>query len=232
MKRTRIVLWAAAGCLCLSSSLAAQMGLDMFKKPNIADIFRPVVGRGAVYEQQRTDGQRPKTTMEMSVVGKEFVDGREAYWLEFAHTDRASGQMGYGKMLVTKDDFRFHKMVWQQPGKPAMEMPYAGSGSVMGRSQMQEELVKWHSVGNETITVPAGTYNCVHWKKDTGEGDVWFSDKISPFGMVKSVNSGDTMVLLSVITDATDHITGPVTKFDPEAMKKQMMEQMQKQQKP
>jgi hypothetical protein len=231
MKRTQIVLLAAVAWLCLASSVAAQMGMDFFKKPNIADIFRPVVGRGAVYEQQRTDRQAPKTTMEMSVVGKELVDGQEGYWLEFAHTDRASGQMGYGKMLVTKDDFKFHKMVFQQPGQPAMEVPYTGTGGEKGRSHMQEELDKWHSVGNESITVPAGTYNCVHWKKDTGKGDVWFSDKISPFGMVKSVTSGQTRVLLSLITDATDHITGPVTKFDPEAIKRQMMER-QKQQKP
>jgi len=39
-------------------------------------------------------------------------------------------------------------------------------------------------------------------------------------------------VLVRVITDAKDHITGPVTKFDPELMKKQMMEKMQKQQNP
>jgi hypothetical protein len=30
-------------------------GLSPFKKPNIADIFKPVVGNGAVYETQRTD---------------------------------------------------------------------------------------------------------------------------------------------------------------------------------
>jgi len=232
MKRTQIMVLAAAGCLCLSSSAAAQMGMEFFKKPNIADIFRPVVGSGAVYEQQRTDGQTPKTTMEMSVVGKEFVDGKEGYWLEFGHTDTTTGHMGYGKMLVTKDDFKFHKMVFQQPGQPAMEVPYMGTGAEKGRSHMQEELDKWHSLGSETITVPAGTYNCVHWKKDAGAGDVWFSDKISPFGRVKSVSSGETMVLLKVITGATDHITGPVTKFDPEAMKKQMMERMQKQSKP
>lgn len=90
---------------------------------------------------------------------------------------------------------------------------------------MQEEVDKWHSVGNETITVPAGTFSCVHWKKDTGVGDFWLSDKISPMEMVKSVSSGDTMVLLKVITDAKDHITGPVTKFDPQALQRQMMQQ-------
>ena len=90
---------------------------------------------------------------------------------------------------------------------------------------MTEEMDKWHSVGAETITVPAGTYICQHWKKDSGVGDVWVSDKVTPMGMVKSVSAGETMVLLKVITGATDHITGPVTKFDPEMLKRQMMQQ-------
>lgn len=229
MKRTQIVLLAAAGCLCLSNAGAAQMGMNFFKKPNIADIFRPVVANGAIYEQQRTDQQNaPKTTLEMSVVGKEMVDGKEGFWMEFGHSDGKTGQMNYGKMLVTKDDFRFHKMVIQPPGQPAMEMSFNPTDAAeKSRTHMQDELEKWHSVGNETITVPAGTFSCVHWKKDTGVGDVWFSDKISPMGMVKSVSSGETMVLLKVITDAKDHITGPVTKFDPQALQRQMMQQRQ-----
>jgi hypothetical protein len=37
------------------------------------------------------------------------------------------------------------------------------------------------------------------------------------------------MVLVKIITDATDHITGPVKTFDPEEMKRQMMQRMQQQ---
>jgi hypothetical protein len=82
-------------------------------------------------------------------------------------------------------------------------------------------------VGTESITVPAGTFSCQHWKKDQGVGDVWVSDKVSPMGMIKAVNPGDTMVLVKVLSGATDHITGPVTKLDPQMM--QRMQQMQQQ---
>ena len=40
------------------------------------------------------------------------------------------------------------------------------------------------------------------------------------------------MVLVKVIADAKDHITGPVKIFDPGEMKRQMMEKMQQQEKP
>jgi len=60
---------------------------------------------------------------EMTVVGKESIEGRDAYWLEFAHTDARSGSLGCAKMLMSKDDFQPHRMIVQQPGQPAMELP-------------------------------------------------------------------------------------------------------------
>ena len=221
MKRMQIALLAVA-CLCLTSTVSAQLGMNLFKKPNISDIFKPVVGSGALYEQQRTDSQRPATQMEMTVVGKELIEGQQGFWMQMGHQEIKTGQMVYAKMLVT-GDFQMKKIVFQQPGQPAMEMPFNPSEKT--KSHMTEEMDKLHSVGAETITVPAGTYICQHWKKDSGVGDVWVSDKVTPMGMVKSVSAGETMVLLKVITGATDHITGPVTKFDPEMLKRQMMQQ-------
>jgi len=222
MKRMQVVLLAAAGCLCVTSSVSAQLGMNIFKKPNIADIFKPVVGSGALYEMQRTDQQQPPTQMEMTVVGKEMVDGQQGYWMEMGHQAGKTGEVIYTKMLVT-NDFQFKKIVFQQPGQPAMEMPF--NPTEQTKNHMTEELEKWHTVGTESITVPAGTFSCTHWKKDSGVGDVWVSAKVTPMGMVKSINQGETMVLLKVITSATDHITGPVTKFDPQAFQRQLMQQ-------
>jgi hypothetical protein len=228
MNPKRWIWFVVAACLCSAAPAGAQMGMNLFKKPNITDIFKPVVGSGALYEQQRTDQQNaPKVPMEMTIVGKETVDGKDGFWMEFGRQDEKSGTMMYSKVLVTKDDFQFHKMVVQRPGQPAMEMPFHPNERMQKRTQ--EDLEKWHSVGSESITVPAGTFSCTHWKKDEGVGDVWVSDKVSPFGMIKSISSGETMILTKVITDAKDHITGPVQQFDPQAMRQQMMEKMQKQ---
>jgi hypothetical protein len=228
MKRLQWAWLVVAACLSFAAPAGAQMGMNLFKKPNIADIFKPVVGSGALYEQQRMDQQNAaKVPMEMSVVGKEMVDGKEGYWMEFGHPDEKSGTMVYAKMLVTKDDFQFHKMVVQPPGQPAVEMPFHSNDKM--QKHREEEMEKWHSVGSESITVPAGTFSCTLWKEGEGLGDVWASDKVSPFGMIKSVSSGETMVLTKVITDAKDHITGPIQQFDPQAMRQQMMEKMQKQ---
>jgi hypothetical protein len=217
MKGPHVALLAMAGCLCLTSSAAAQLGSSLFSKPNIADIFKPVVGSGAAYEQHSTDEKRPASQMEMTIVGKEMTAAGEAYWMEIGHVGQEGAGMMYSKVLVTKD-FQFTKVVFQEPGKPAMEMPF---GNEMGKSHLKEEMAKWHQVGSETITVPAGTFGCMHWKNEDGSDEVWTSDKVTPVAMVKQVGKSGSMVLTKIITGATDHITGPVTKFDPEALRKQ-----------
>lgn len=225
MKRLHVVLLAAAGCLWLSGSAAAQLSPSLFSKPNIADIFKPVVGSGAAYEQHSTDEKRPASQMQMTIVGKELTANGEAYWMEIGHVGKEGAGMMYSKVLVTKD-FQFTKIIFQQPGQPAMEMPFDGQ---TGRSHMKEEMAKWHQVGSETITVPAGTFSCMHWKNEDGTDEVWTSDKVTPMAMVKQVGKNRSMVLTKIITGATDHITGPVTKFDPKALQQQMLQQKQQQ---
>ena len=212
MKRLQLVLLAAACSLCLASGAGAQLGgMNFFSKPNIADIFKPVVGQGAVY-QETTEG-RPGHEMEMFIVGKEMTPTGEGYWMEMGMT-HSGDQKIYSKMLMTKD-FQFTKVIFQMPGRGAMEMPMSPSDK--DRSQMKQEMAKYTQVGTETITVPAGTFSCAHWKKDDGTDEVWTSDKVTPLAMVKQVGKGRSMVLVRQITGAQDHITGPVTPFDPKA---------------
>jgi hypothetical protein len=157
MKRPQLVLLAAACSLCLASGAAAQLGgVQFFSKPNIADIFKPVVGRGAVYQEGSADGKRPPHEMEMTIVGKEMTPSGEGYWMEMA-MNRDGDQKMYSKVLMTKD-FQFTKIIFQMPGQGAMEMPM--NPNEKDRTQMKEEMSKWSQVGTETITVPAGTFSC------------------------------------------------------------------------
>jgi hypothetical protein len=228
MKRSTVVAFFALAALSFSSPLHAQMGMDFFKKPAIADIFKPVVGAGAVYE---TDHNGNKSPMEMTIVGKDSVDGKDAFWLEFGHSGGGSNAMTYGKVLVTADDFQFHRMIVQPPGQP-QPIEVVVSPDMTRRNKINEEMEKWHKVGTESVTVPAGTFSCDHWSRDDGKGDAWVSSKIPPMSLVKEIDSGNTIVLVKLISDAKDHITGTPMKFDAEAMKRQMTEKMQQQKKP
>ena len=113
----------------------------------------------------------------MTVVGKEVVDGQQGWWMEVGHV---AGQSDYFSAAGATGDgnaIQFHRQ----------------------DNKVKEEMEKWHPVGTETIIVPAGTFNCARWKKDTGVGDVGVSDKGSPMSMVKSVTEdGSSMTLLKI----------------------------------
>jgi len=232
MKAGCLAIAAVTFFLGLAFPAPAQMGMDIFKKPAIAKAFNPVVGKGAEYETTSTGGSHgaKNRTMQMYIVGKESVDGKEGYWMEFVTSDDKN-QSVVGKTLFTKEDFQFHRIIVQMAGQPAMEMPFNPNDA--HQEKIQENLSEWHSVGTESITVPAGTFACEHWHTDKDNSDAWTSDKVTPFGMVKEVGPHSTMILTKLLTDTQDRITGPVKPFDPQAFKDQLMQQMQQhQQKP
>jgi hypothetical protein len=206
--------------LLLALPAAAQFGLGV-KRPNITNIFRPVVGNGAVYEE--TDSEGKKTALEMSIVDSEMVGTQRAYWMEVGHTDRRTNQLTYGKSLITPEDFKIHKSVFVMPGSSQpvlMDM----DESRAHRDDLEKSLEKWRSAGTESITVPAGTFQCEHWSREDGKGDVWASSQISPFGMVKSVENGRTLLLARLITGAKTHIIGTPVKFDPQMTRQQLQQ--------
>jgi hypothetical protein len=202
----------------------AQMGMDLFKRPSLVKVFNPVIGKGAEYQTTNASDKSKVHTMQMGTVGRESVEGKDGYWLEFSFSD-SSNRVMVGKMLFTKDDFQTHKMIFQMPGQPAMTMPYSAKDTT--RDKIETEMNDWHTAGSETITVPAGTFSCEHWRNDKKNSDIWTSDKVSPFGMVKEVSPSSSMVLTKVLSDYPERITGPVTQFDPQAMREQMMQQRQ-----
>jgi hypothetical protein len=216
----RRMAWAVLlFAFAFASSTRAQMGMDLFKKPAFTKAFHPVVGQGAEYQSTSKKGSTDKTSiMDMGIVGKESVAGQDAYWMQMI-MNTESGQSVVAKMLVNPADFQSARMIVQMPGRPAMEMPVNMIGA--NRDKAASSMQDWHSVGTETITVPAGTFSCQHWKNDSGS-EVWISDKVTPFGLVKETGNDHSMVLMKVLSDYPDRITGPVQKFDPQMMMQQM----------
>ena len=216
MKLRQIAVIVAA--LALAIPLAAQMFGP--RVPTLSGIWHPVVGTGAAYEMTK-DGK--KTQMQITVVGKEDVDGKPGLWQEMAMTDPNTSQAMYAKSLVSVTDagVTTTRMVMQMPGRDPMEMDMSSS-SPMGRGMKQTTPAniadKAELVGTESVTVPAGTFSCQHFRMKDGSGDAWVSDKVSPWGLVKSQDKDTSMVLTKVITDAKDHITGTPKKFDPMQM--------------
>jgi hypothetical protein len=198
------------------------------RTPTLSGIWHPVVGTGAAYEITK-DGK--KNEMEILIVGKEDVDAKPAFWLEMAMTDQRTSQPVYVKSLmsVSENTITSTRMVFQMSGQDPMEMDM--NTNPMGRGMKQTTPVtiadKAEIVGTDTVTVPAGTFSCTHYRMKDGTGDAWVSDKVSPWGLVKSQDKDTSVVLAKVITDAKDHITGTPKKFDPMQMMRGMGQQGQ-----
>jgi hypothetical protein len=219
MKLKQVVMMFAAVSLALP--LAAQMFGP--RTPTLSGIWHPVVGTGAAYETMAKDGK--KNQMEITIVGKENVEGKDAYWMEMALTDQGTSQPAFVKSLtsVNENSVTSTRMVMQMPGQDPMEMDL--SMGPMGRGAKPSTPVniadKAEIVGTESVTVPAGTFSCTHYRMKDGTGDAWVSDKVAPWGLVKSQSKDSTTVLTKVIADAKDHITGTPKKFDPMQMMRQ-----------
>jgi hypothetical protein len=222
MKRVLVALTM----LCLASPLGAQMGMGP-RMPNMSGVWHPVVGAGGAYEVAGQDGK--KNQLEITVVGQEEVNGKTGYWLEMATADPRSGGMMYMKMLLAAADngMTSTRMVMQPHGQDPMEMDM--NMGMMNRRQPQTTPTdirdKAERVGTEAITVPAGTFSCEHYRMKDGSADVWISDKVAPWGLVKTQGKDSSMILTKVITDAKDHITGTPKKFDPRQMIRERMGQ-------
>lgn len=224
MKLRQIIVMLAT--LALAMPLAAQMFGP--RTPTLSGVWHPVVGTGAAYEITK-DGK--KSEMEIIIVGKEDVDAKPAFWMEMAMTDQRTSQPVFVKSLmsVSENTITSTRMVIQMAGQDPMEMDM--NMNAMGRGMKQTTPVtiadKAEIVGTDTVTVPAGTFSCTHYRMKDGTGDAWVSDKVSPWGLVKSQDKDSTVVLAKVITDAKDHITGTPKKFDPMQMMRGMGQQGQ-----
>lgn len=211
------VFFAGLTLAVCAATAAAQGGF--MRPPDIQGMWQPRVGSGGAYHIVNKDSK--ESDMEITVVDKEIVNGNLGYWMEVSLV-QAKGPM-YSKMLIVggKDNTMTIRMIIQQPGQKPMEFSMDMANRAGGSTRSQADfLSKIEKVGTEMVTVPAGTFSCDHYRKKDGSGDVWISDKLSPYGLVKSTDKDRTMTLTRVITDAKTHITETPVKFDPAEMMK------------
>ena len=207
----------AAVCACgltmLAAGASAQMGMGM--RPSMpSGIFTPTVGAGAAYEVTSSDGKTQP--IEFALVGKESVNGKDGYWMEWTTSTGRTGQMIMKTLIVPGATDAPTRMIMQMASGQPMEMPTQGR---MGAQAKPNTDIRegGQDLGKESVTVPAGTFSCEHYRSKDG-GDVWISSQVPLFGMVKSVNNGSTMVLTKAITGAKDKITGTPVPFNPQMM--------------
>jgi hypothetical protein len=212
--------------LAVTSGLWAQRpghgSMNPFSSLPSFGLQNPTVGSGSQY-LVTTNGKE----MDMSIValGKEDVEGQPGFWMETRMNSQELGGEMVMKTLTTHTATQtgVKRMIMQRPGQPPMEMPsfmmnmmqqhqtppVTGNAGDAGHGDMGE------LVGTESITVPAGTFECQHYRKQDARGttDLWISTQVTPWAMVKMSGSNMTMVLKKVLSNESSHITGEPQKM-------------------
>jgi len=201
MKRFLQVAIVFAAVVAVNGAAHAQFKMG---GPTLGGVWNPEVGAGGVYEV--TTAQGKKTTMEIAVVGKELVDGKEGYWFETSMNMPNGKGETVSKVLFVRDgnEITIKRMVMQMPGRPPMDM----SSMIHLPPQPVDARSTADDLGPATVTTPAGTFACEHYKSKDGKSEMWIKTKTGPYGLVKSVSDTGTMTLIRVETDAKDKITG------------------------
>jgi hypothetical protein len=200
--------------VCVAASASAQFGHGGPRAPQIPTPFKPVVGSGAEYH---FTGKSEDADFSYAVVGQEQVDGASGYWLEIriANAKKVKGETVMKELMVMNGSQpEIKRLIMQPPGRPPMEMPESMIGMIQKHTPAAtgdkgKTGGPGEKIGTESITVPAGTFECDHYRSQE-EGspvDLWISTQISPYGMVKMVGKDTTMVLQKVLTNETSHIT-------------------------
>lgn len=200
----------------LAATATAQFQMQ---GPKMRGIWNPVIGAGAAY---LVEEKQNRHEMELAVVGTETVAGQKGYWLEMALKDPRQGQTVV-KYLYMADgnQMQIKRFIVQPAGQQPMEMPMGTPGAERG-SQTADFRQEAELVGQESITTPAGTFACQHYRLKDRSGDFWVSEKVPPWGLVKTTSQHSNMTLLRVISNAKTRITGTPQKFDPmEMMRRQ-----------
>jgi len=210
MKSLKHTLATASLVFVMAAAAGAQMGMRQTQLPR--GVFRPVVGQGALYE--KADSGSPKRNVEFNVVGKDSVNGKDAYWLEFNIPDTPMGEVVSKIQVVVDNGVTYTaRTIVQMAGNPPMEMPAAMSSKAQTPVEIKD---KADDLGSESVTTPAGTFSCEHYRAKDGSGDSWVSEKVTPFGLVKSVDKdGSTLTLLKTTSGVTDKISAAPVPFNP-----------------
>ena len=207
--RSLVTALLATGLVQISA--AQMMGMGM-RPPSLAGVFTPVVGSGASYEMLQKKGK--KTSLDITIVDKESG----GYWMEMSmqmpegngSSRRPMGGTSYAKELLLRqgDDLVIQRIIVQMPGRPPMDMssmPHA----IQSKESKADIRANAQNLGTESITTPAGTFSCQHWRDPKNNDDYWISDKVSPWQLVKMTSADkNTVTLTKLITGAKSHITG------------------------
>jgi hypothetical protein len=153
-----------------------------------------------LYEEQRTDQKKPSTQLQMTIVGKEVVDGQQGWWMEVGHVAGKSDYFSAAGATGDGSAIQFHRQRQQGEGGNGKVAPLGHGNHYRARCYLQLRALEERH----------GSRGCMGERQGVTDGHGQIGHRGRFVDDAAQDNSG-----------ATDRITRPVTKFDPQAFVKQ-----------
>ncbi len=186
--------WAAAAVLWLAP--AGAVAQDACAE----NLTWPAVGRWAEY---KGNYGKMAVTNRYAVIGAEQRKGTEYKWIELKmHDDKKNSDMIY-QMLVPGtplDIDQVEEVIMKAGNNPPMTMNGMMLKMIKGQlsknSVFKDACREATLVGEEKVTVPAGTFSAKRFQSAKYETDSWIDPKV-PFAMLKSVGQSHQLELVA-----------------------------------
>ncbi|HET6837436.1 MAG TPA: hypothetical protein VFH24_05290 [Gemmatimonadales bacterium] len=170
----------------------------------------PEVGRWAEY---KATSQNDPYTIRYSVIGNEERGGKDFRWVEMQMTGTQKDKNMVYQMLVPgsfAELDQVQEVIFKPGNQPAMKISGQMLGMIRGQLNKQsflKEVCKGVSlVGKESLSVPAGKFETLHFRSTEHGSDSWVSADV-PFSMVKATGKQFQMELAAHGQGAKSSIT-------------------------
>jgi hypothetical protein len=222
-----LLLTTAAPSLARAQNACADLPKFFARAPRIGEWAEM-----AWHKEGKPDPER----MRIAVVKAEQRQGKQMYWFQMAMSQAEGGRRTIMQMLTPWDATSLQgtsavEVVMKIGDQRAMKMSSEMGKSAASKGDWREFCADSKFLGEESVTVPAGTFKTRHY---TGpHGDTWASMDAPVWHLVKMTSKeGGTMTLSATGTGAKNEITEEPVDMkammaDPEAMRK-MSEEMEK----
>lgn len=190
--------------------LAATATAVQAQNECLADLKMPAVGQWARYTGTM---KNDPYTLRYAVVGAEEREGKAMKWLELTMGKSEQDQEMVYQVLTPGNPAemgRAEEIVFKPAGKPAMKMNGAMLKMILGQLEKNSVLSSLCEgvapTGEESVTVPAGTFTAIRYHDSKHDADTWVVPD-RPFVMVKSKGKDFELSLAASGEGATSSIT-------------------------
>jgi hypothetical protein len=190
--------------------LAASATAVQAQNECLADLKMPAVGQWARYTGTM---KNDPYTLRYAVVGAEEREGKAMKWLELTMGKSEADQEMVYQVLTPGNPAemgRAEEIVFKPAGKPAMKMNGAMLKMILGQLEKNSVLSSLCEgvapTGEESVTVPAGTFTAIRYHDSKHDADTWVVPD-RPFVMVKSKGKDFELSLAESGDGATSAIT-------------------------